>query len=101
MLKLRDWWGSLFSKKKNKSDNQHSIKIPVAGVRPNEVIRKSDEGIIVIESTQSVVIEEYERYRPWKAYNSFGFNRTIRLPEGVKINKIQTDFRDDGLELRW
>jgi len=99
--KLKGWWKNPIQKKRGKTSPQKSIKIPVAGVQPSEVIRNPNEGVIMIESTQSVVIEEYDRYKPWKAYSSFGFNRTIRLPEGVKITKVKTDFKEDGLELKW
>lgn len=88
-------------KKKKEEKGKNAVRIPVAGVQPEEVIRSPDEGVILIESTQSYIVEEYERYKPWRAYSSFGFNRSIRLPEGVKIERIQTNFDDDGIELKW
>ncbi|MBD3636279.1 MAG: Hsp20/alpha crystallin family protein [Crocinitomicaceae bacterium] len=84
-----------------KDDYVYPLEIPVAGIRRENLLIDPDDGVVVIEAEHQIIIEESDRYKPWKMYNSFGFNRSFFLPEGVRVDRIDTKLDPDSVKIGW
>ncbi|MEO9534361.1 MAG: Hsp20/alpha crystallin family protein [Crocinitomicaceae bacterium] len=94
---LPDYFGS----KKAENEVQFQMRISAAGVQETDVRKDEDEGVIIVEGVNNIVIEESDRYCPWNRYSTYGFYRSVILPENILVKDVQVKTDEKGLLLYW
>lgn len=85
-----------------RSKNQkNELRIPIAGVKKQEVKISKEEGFILIDAQYLIAVEEKSRFRPWKMYNSFGFYRSFFLPEGIEAKDVTCKLDKNEVRIVW
>ena len=80
--------------------NEIVIKAELPGIRREDInVKLSDHDLTISgEKRSEEKIERKDFLRLERSYGSF--NRTVRLPEGVEIDKITASYRAGVLEVR-
>jgi HSP20 family molecular chaperone IbpA len=91
---LANWFSNL------SEQNQHSkeiLTIQISGVGIQDIILEKEQGYLIVNGDQPMVIEEPTREKPWEIYSAFGFRRSYYLPEGIHLNEVQLEVRENEL----
>lgn len=92
MKKVRRVINKLLPKfQRRKRNSKEVLSIPVAGVSKDQIKIDPDEGVILVDVDEPILIEESDRMKPWKMYSSFGFSRSYFLPDGVHVREVSTE----------
>lgn len=87
--------------RKHHQDKPFHLHISAIGLAKENVKFDEEEGIIIVDGLHNIVIEESDRYCPWNRYSTYGFYRSVILPENVKVKDIYFEVDDKGLNLGW
>lgn len=101
--KIGKFWTNILKKFKQERKDKYvyPIEIPLAGIKKEHIRFDSEAGTLIVDAEQQVIVEEAEGYSPSKMYSTFGFSRSIFLPEGIRVRDVNARIFSDRIAIGW